>query len=156
VLDLSPCDGARGHEIPGSFVRPTAQVVWNQQIQLVGWSVPPTAKVGAPFEMTLVYRALQPIGRDWRIFAHFDSPTLRLNADHDPAIGWCPTSQWQAGETIVDRATVRFDDAGRYALQIGFFAGNAPDWVNLSVSAVPAAMGNTAQHGVHLAHVVVE
>jgi len=156
VLDRSPCDGARGHELPARFIRSPAQVVWNEQIQLLGWSLPATAEVGAPFELTLVYRALRPVDRDWKIFAHFDSPSVRLNADHEPAIGWCPTSRWQAGETIVDRATARFDHAGRYALGIGFFAGKAPDWVNLSVSAAPAAMQDPAQRGVRIADVVVE
>src|SRR6185295_13964249 len=114
--------------------RPPAQVVWDQQIQLLGWSLPATATVGAPIEVTLVYRALRPVDREWRIFAHLDSPTLRVNADHEPALGWCPMSRWQAGETIVDRTTVRFDHAGRYALRIGLFAGTAPDWVNLPAS----------------------
>lgn len=154
VLDRSPCEGAGGRELPGRFVRPPAPVVWNQQIQLVGWSVPATAKVGTPLEMTLVYRALQPVDREWRIFAHFDSPTLRVNADHEPGIGWCPTSQWQAGETIVDRATVRFDRAGSYALTIGFFAGKAPNWENLSLSAVPAAIQK--ENGARVTEVVVE
>jgi RNA polymerase sigma-70 factor (ECF subfamily) len=156
VVDRSPCDAARGHELPARFVRPPEQVVWNQQIALVGWSLPATAKVGAPFEMTLVYRALQPVGREWEIFAHYDSPTRRLNVDHDPAIGWCPTSQWQAGETIVDRVTVQFEEAGRYALTIGFFAGTAPDWENLRVSSAPAGMQNTKSQGVNVADVIVE
>ncbi|HEX7840365.1 MAG TPA: carboxypeptidase-like regulatory domain-containing protein, partial [Kofleriaceae bacterium] len=156
VLDRSPCDGARGHELPAALIRAPAHVVWDHQIELVGWSLPATATVGAPFEMTLVFRALQPIGREWTIFAHFDSPGPRLNADHDPGIGWCPTSRWQAGETIADRVTAQFDHAGRYSLTIGFFAGRTPDWVNLPVSAAPAAMENTAQHGVRVADVVVE
>jgi hypothetical protein len=156
VLDRSPCDGARGHELPARFVRPPAQVVWNQQIELVGWSVPASVTVGAPFEMTLVYRALQPVTRKWKIFAHFDSQTRRLNADHDPAIGWCPTSEWRAGETIVDRVTVQFEHPGRYALSIGFYGGTAPDWENLLVSSAPSSMQNMKSPGVRVADVVVE
>lgn len=156
VVDRPPCDGARGRELPPTFSRPPAEVVWSQQIQLVGYSLPATAKVGEPIEVTLVYRALRPVERAWRIFAHFDSPVRRHNADHEPGLGWCPTSQWQAGDTIVDRATVRFDHAGRYALTIGFFAGSAPDWVNLPVSAAPEPMQNPAHQGVRIAEVVVE
>jgi hypothetical protein len=121
----------------------------------VGWSVPSAVKAGETVELTIVYRALKAVDRDWTIFAHFDSKTTRVNGDHDPGIGWCPTSQWKAGETIVDRATVRFDDAESYALTVGFFTGKAPTWVNLTVSAAPPGMHDTQQSGVHLAEVVV-
>jgi hypothetical protein len=154
VLDRSPCDGARGHELPAAFVRSPPHVVWDQKLELVGWSLPATATVDAPFGITLIYRALQPVDRDWKVFVHFDSPAHRLNADHEPGIGWCPTSRWAAGETIVDRATAQFDHPGRYALTIGFFRGGAPDWINLPVSA-PAAM-DQRQNGVHIADVLVE
>jgi len=153
VLDRAPCDGARGHELPATFTR-APQIVWDRKIELVGWSVPPTATVGALFELTLIYRTLQPLDRDWTIFAHFDSPDRRLNADHDPGIGWCPSSRWRTDETIVDRATARFERPGTYALTIGFFTGRAPDWVNLQVSTAPA--GTEQHHGVRIADVVVE
>jgi len=143
VLDRSPCDAAHGHELPAELVR--AHAIWNQQIELIGWSLPAAATVGKPFELTLVYRALQPIERDWTIFAHFDSAVTRLNADHNPATGWCPTSSWRAGETIVDRVTTQFEEPGRYALTIGFFTGKAPNWINLA-----------PESGVHIADVVVK
>src|SRR5262249_35448252 len=127
VLDRSACDGARGHELPAAFVRSPPSVVWDRNLELVGWSLPATATVDAPFELPLIYRVLQAVDRDWRIFVHFDSSTNRLNADHEPGLGWCPMSRWQAGETIVDRVTAHFDHAGRYALTIGFFRGGAPD-----------------------------
>jgi hypothetical protein len=130
-------------------------VVWNQQIELIGWSFSSTTSANKPIELTLVYRAAKALDRDWRIFAHFDSQTRRVNADHEPAIGWCPTSQWGTRETIVDRIHVQFDAAGRYALTIGFFAGSAPNWENLPVSTAPAAMENANQTGVHLGDVVV-
>jgi hypothetical protein len=134
VLDRSRCDAAHGHEVPAALSRPRTTVTWNEQIELVGWSLPASTTANKPIELTIVYRVLAPLDRDWRIFAHFDSPAMRVNADHDPAIGWCPTSGWQRGETIVDRIPVRFERAGRYALTIGFFTGSAPDWVNLPVS----------------------
>lgn len=156
VLDRSPCEGAGGHEVPSTFARPAARTVWDHQIELVGWLLPTTATMGVPFEMTLVYRALRPVDREWAMFAHFDSPSVRLNADHEPGIGWCPTTRWQAGETIVDRVTAQFESAGKYALTIGFFTGRAPDWVNLPISTAPGATGNKPRHGVHIADVIVE
>jgi len=155
VLDRSPCDAARGHELPVALVKPPAPVVWNHQIELVGWSVAATANVGAPIEMTLVYCALKAVDRDWSVFAHFDSATLRTNADHTPGIGWCPTPNWKAGETIVDRVPVQFEQPGRYVLRIGFFMGSAPNWENLALSSA-ATMEDTTQHGVRITEVLVK
>jgi hypothetical protein len=80
----------------------------------------------------------------------------RVNADHEAALGWCPTSQWKSGQTIVDHVVVQFDAPGRYSLAIGFFTGAAPQWENLSVSAAPAEMINASHDGVHLADVVAK
>jgi RNA polymerase sigma factor (sigma-70 family) len=155
VLDRSRCDGARGHDVPAAFTKTPETVTWDQAIDLVGWSVPATVKVGENVELTFVYRVLKPLDRDWTIFAHFDSSTTRVNADHDPGTGWCPTGQWKLGETIVDRATVRFDKPDRYALEIGFFTGKAPNWENLTISAAPAAMSQPKHSGVDIADLIV-
>jgi hypothetical protein len=155
VLDRPPCDGARGHAVPASLAKPPSPVVWDQKIELVGWSIPTTIKGGEGIEVIVAYRALKPLDRDWTIFAHFDSPEIRINGDHDPGVGWCPTKDWKAGETVVDRATVRFDKPGRYALTIGFFTGRAPSWENLPISVAPAEMNDAKQQGVHIADVVV-
>jgi hypothetical protein len=155
VLDRPPCEGARGHDAPASLTKPPGPVTWDQAIELVGWSVPAAIKTSESVEVTFVYRALKPLDRDWTIFAHFDSSTIRVNGDHDPGLGWCPTTQWRLGETIVDRSNVRFDEAGRYALTIGFFTGKAPAWENLPISTAPAGMHDTKQQGVHLVDVIV-
>jgi hypothetical protein len=156
VLDRSRCDAAGGHELAAHVTRPPAPVIWDRSIELVGWSVPAEAKVGTPVEITLVFRALRSIDRDWTVFAHVDSSSLRVNGDHGPGDGWCPTTHWQASETITDRATLHFEHAGRYAVTIGFFTGKAPAWENLSLSAVPTAMQDTKQPGVHVADILVK
>lgn len=148
VLDRSPCDGANAHDVPPILTKPAARVVWDDRIELVGWSVPTPVRAGTPIDVTYVFRALQPISRDWTVFAHFDA-TRRVSADHDPALGWCPTKLWTAGETIVDRSTVRFDQPGRYSLTIGFFTGKAPSWENLPLSTMPG------QHGARIGEVNV-
>jgi hypothetical protein len=153
VLDGPPCAGAQPGDVPASLTRPPSPVVWNHQLELIGWSLPATATTSKPIELTLVYRASQPVERDWRIFAHFDSPTTRVNADHEPAIGWCPTSQWKSDQDIVDHVVVHFEQPGRYTLEIGFFTGSAPTWENLPVSAAPTS--NRTHAGVHLADIVV-
>jgi protocatechuate 3,4-dioxygenase beta subunit len=155
LLDRPPCDGAGGHAVPTSLVKPPSPVVWDQKIELVGWSLPTTIKRGESVEVVVVYRTLKSLERDWTIFAHFDSPEIRVNGDHDPGIGWCPTKDWKAGEAVVDRTTVRFDKPDRYALTIGFFTGWAPSWDNLPISVAPAEMNDAKQQGVHLTDVLV-
>ncbi|MDQ3364257.1 MAG: sigma-70 family RNA polymerase sigma factor [Myxococcota bacterium] len=156
VLERPPCEGAGAREIPTALVRPSTSVVWSRQIELVGWVLPSTMTANRPIEMTLVYRTLKPLDRDWRIFAHFDSQATRVNGDHDPAIGWCPTSQWRAGDMIADRVSVQFEQPGRYSLTIGFFTGSAPHWENMSLSAVPPAMKSDTQGGVRITEIVVK
>jgi hypothetical protein len=155
VLDRAPCEGTQPRDVPSSLGHPPSPVVWNQQLELIGWSLPSTATTSNPIELTLVYRATQPVDRDWRIFAHFDSPTARVNADHEPAIGWCPTAQWRTGQTIVDHVMVHFEQPGRYSLEIGFFTGSAPSWEYLPVSVAPASMANQSHDAVHLADIVI-
>jgi RNA polymerase sigma factor (sigma-70 family) len=156
VLDRSPCEGGQPGDVPPSVTRPPSAVVWNRQLELIGWSLPATTTIGKPIDLTIVYRAAQPVDRDWRIFAHFDSPTTRVNADHEPAIGWCPTSQWKTGETVVDHVVVNFDAPGRYSLVVGFFTGAAPNWENLTVSAAPTSMLDASHDGVHLADIIAK
>jgi RNA polymerase sigma factor (sigma-70 family) len=156
ILDRAPCEGSQPHDVPPSLTRPPSRVVWNQQLELIGWSLPSTASAGRPIELTIVYRAAQPVDRDWRIFAHFDSPATRVNADHEPAIGWCPTSQWKRGQTIVDHVVVQFEQPGRYSLEIGFFTGNAPNWENLTVSAAPASMTKQSHDGVRVGDIAIQ
>lgn len=155
VLDQPPCAGAGGHDVPSSLTRPPAPVIWDDSIELVGWSVRAAARTDASVEVVVVYRALRRVDRNWTLFSHFDSATLRVNGDHEPAMGWCPTSRWQPGETIVDRATVRFDRPGHYTVRIGLFTGRAPNWENLRISAAPPAMLDAKLAGVHIADLVV-
>lgn len=156
VLDRAKCEGGQPRDVPSALTRPPSPVVWNQQLELIGWSLPATAITGKPIDLTIAYRAALPVDRDWRIFAHFDSPTARVNADHEPVIGWCPTSQWKSGETIIDHVLVNLDEPGGYSLVVGFFTGAAPKWENLPVSAAPPSMLNASHDGVHLADIVAK
>ena len=83
-----------------------------------------------------MYRVLQPLDRAWTVFAHLAGPRW-VNTDHEPVAGRCPTRMWRAGDVIVDRFTVELPVPGRYELAIGFYAGSAPRWTNLPVSAAP-------------------
>jgi hypothetical protein len=116
---------------------PANPIVWDDRIELVGWDIPATARVGEPIEVTLVFRARARILHSWRVFAHFDSATAgrRQNADHDPAAGACGTSTWRAGDVVVDRFSTTLPVAASFTLRIGFFRpsdGDGP-WLNLAV-----------------------
>ncbi|MBA3391276.1 MAG: sigma-70 family RNA polymerase sigma factor [Deltaproteobacteria bacterium] len=148
VLDAAKCDdsidaklGRVQREAPSSIAhRPPTRVVWDERIELLGWDVPPRRRVGEPFQILLVYKVLEPIDRSWKIFIHLDGPKQRVNADHEPLGGRCPTSTWKPGDVIIDRTSVRVDprfDAGKYDVWIGFFGGLAPNWKNLSLSIAP-------------------
>jgi hypothetical protein len=147
IVEPPHCDATGVHDEPSGLVRPSARVVWDHAIELVGWMLPPVAPAGQPVDITLVYRALVTVDRPWKIFVHFDGPRMRRNADHEPAAGRCPTSTWRAGDVIVDRFTVTFDPTyprGAYTLWLGFFSGWPPRFRNLPASDAPEAMRGSA------------
>ncbi len=156
VLDPPSCEDTNAsqvgqvlHDVPGSISnRPSARVAWEESLALAGWDLPARIRVGEPFQITLFYKVLKPLDRSWKIFIHIESPTTRINADHDPLGGRCPTSTWKPGDVIVDRAPLRIDpsfDTGKYDVWIGFFGGVAPNWRNLSLSDAPATMRDEHQ-----------
>lgn len=66
---------------PGSARTPTRQprappqngdagIVFEDSIELVGWSIPERVSVGEEFEIKFVYKALRPLDRSWKIFVH--------------------------------------------------------------------------------------
>ncbi len=77
------------------------------ELELVGYAISDlTPAPGDTIEVTLYWRGLQPIERDYKVFVQvLDSQTLTRYAASDamPA-GWsAPTSTWQAGAVVVDR-----------------------------------------------------
>ncbi len=79
--------------------------------------------------VTLVWRALAPMDRDYTVFVHMVDSDGRLVAQHDgpPAEGARPTSGWLSGEEIVDRHLIRFPEGlapGPYRLLVGLYLGD--------------------------------
>lgn len=145
AMDRSTCEGdgtirdRSRSEPPAISARPAAPVIWADRIQLVGWTAPVQARLGEELELAVVYKVLQPLDRTWKAFVHLDGP-VRVNGDHEPLSGRCPTTSWRAGDFLVDRIALRATTAGRYSINIGFFRGPAPRWTNLPISAGPAAL----------------
>ncbi|HEY5921587.1 MAG TPA: hypothetical protein VIV11_07945, partial [Kofleriaceae bacterium] len=148
VLDAATCDdsidaklGRVQREVPSSIAnRPPTRVAWDERIELLGWEIPPRVRAGEKFELVLLYKVLKPIDRSWKIFIHVERPKRRINADHEPLGGRCPTSTWKPGDVIIDRTSLRVDpsyDRGKYDVLIGFFSGWAPSWKNLPLSDAP-------------------
>jgi hypothetical protein len=100
---------------------------------------------GAPFDVTIYYKILQPVGGSWKALMHFDGPAGRAGSgDHEPIGGRCPTSTWQPGDYIIDKFTPRAGGgafpSGTYDVWIGFFTGTNPNWKNMTVSEAPGDM----------------
>jgi len=94
---------------------------------------------------------LKPIGGAWKVFAHFDSGSLRFPGDHDPIRGRCATNYWQTGDYIVDRFTVSAGNkalpARSYDMWMGFFQGSFPNYRNMPVTQGDKDGNNRAKVG---------
>ncbi len=129
-------------EPPGIGARPASPIVYDEKIELVGWTIPKHAAFGSTIEVTLYFKVREAVGGSWKIFEHFDGMGQRFQGDHDPISGRCATSYWQKGDYIVDTTTVETGGlgmaAGTYDIRIGFFTGSNPNWKNMTVSQAPA------------------
>jgi hypothetical protein len=64
-----------------------------------------TVTPGKAFTLTHYWRVMAPVGDDWKIFIHLETPDSKknhLNADHVPISGKYPVSLWKKGEIIRD------------------------------------------------------
>jgi hypothetical protein len=131
------------HEPPGIKQRPTARIVFDERIEIIGWNLPAAVRPGARFTATIFYKILAPVSSTWRVFQHYDHDGSRFSGDHVPISGRCPTIEWQAGDYIADAFVVEVGagmGTGRYDLWTGFFTGAAPSWHNMPVTLAPAAI----------------
>ncbi|MCA9915143.1 MAG: hypothetical protein KC496_17430, partial [Anaerolineae bacterium] len=97
-------------------------------IELVGYDISAlSAAPGETLELTLYWRALQPIEQDYVVFANvIDSTTFTKYAESNAMpVQWTrPTSTWEPGELIVDThtLTIREDSApGVYPIELGLY-----------------------------------
>jgi hypothetical protein len=101
--------------------RPSSPIIWDDKIELVGWDLSTHARVGEPFQTTLVFRVKAPIAHAWKVFAHFEGAEHYQNADHAPVNDGCATSMWKPGEIVVDRFSTTLPSVDSFTLKIGFF-----------------------------------
>jgi hypothetical protein len=147
TTDKNPLRTSILHEEPKQIgTRPKARIVFDNRVELLGWTMPRAVPRGDKFTVTMFYKILQPVGGNWRVLFHFDG-ALRFNGDHEPIKGRCQTATWQPGDYIVDTHTVTAGAGaftpGPYEVWTGFFTGSAPNWKNMPVSEAPADMRDT-------------
>ncbi|MEO8699726.1 MAG: hypothetical protein ABI867_06765 [Kofleriaceae bacterium] len=148
TTDKNPLSDMIAHkEPPGIKFRPKGKVVWDNKIELIGWSLPQQIDRGDSFEIVTYFRIQAPPGGAWTMLMHFDGPLRLRDGDHKPIKDRCPTSSWMPGDYIIDRHTMKTGGggfpAGKYDLWIGFFTGSAPNFRNMTVSAAPSDMRDT-------------
>ena len=151
TTDKNPLRTAILHAPPANIPsRPQGRIVFDNQIELLGWKLPASVHRGQPFEVTLYYKILRPVGAAWEIFLHFDSSYGRLgNGDHKPIHDLCPTSTWQPGDYIVDTYTVPGVGAaypsGPFDVITGFFTGTTPNFRNMPATAPAGDLRDNGQ-----------
>lgn len=99
-------------------------------IELVGYAMSDLSpNAGSPVDLTLYWRALQPIPQDYVVFAHILDPattTIYAGSDAQPADWTRPTSTWQIGEIVEDNHILTLDPdtpvaPGIYEVEIGLY-----------------------------------
>ncbi|MCL4489737.1 MAG: glycosyltransferase family 39 protein [Chloroflexi bacterium] len=102
----------------------------NSAIALAGFSLDPQkVQAGNPLELTLFWKGVQPVSRDYTVFVHLLDSSGRIVAqnDHQPQNGEYPTSLWDAGEQVQDVATLTVpteSPAGKYQIEVGLYDPN--------------------------------
>jgi hypothetical protein len=122
---------------------------WEGAIRFLGYDL--SAEVVRPGEtlvLTLYYRALSPVERDYVVFTHLLGPEnpetgnrLWSQKDGEPCETFYPTSVWYVGEIVRDVVSLPVPEdapSGTYELQMGFYTW--PDMVHLTtdVAGTPA------------------
>ncbi len=102
-------------------------VRFGDAIALTGFDSPAgTIKPGEPAQVTLLWKSIHPISRDYTVFVHvLDARgNIVAQADHQPQKGAYPTSIWDTGEQVRDDFAVVLPPqtpAGKFTIAIGLY-----------------------------------
>ncbi len=118
------------------------------KVKIIGWKVEPRiARRGSPLKMIVYWQVLTNRVGSWKVFVHMDAPGQRIHGDHDPVAGLLPTTNWRAGDIIVDEHTVnvaRTKSPANFTFYTGLFRGDK----RLKVKTGPQDGKNRAKLGV--------
>jgi mannosyltransferase len=91
--------------------------------RLTGYSFTPTAaRPGDTLRVTLQWQATAPMPLDYTVYTQLRDAAGQVAAQ--PASGTRPTSDWQPGETILDRKAILLPPdlpPGTYTLHVGLY-----------------------------------
>lgn len=127
---------------------------WDDKIELLGYDLDASEyRAGDSIHLTLYYRALGRIGTNYTIFVHVLGPhnpatdgPLWGQVDVEPCGYSHPTSEWGAGEMVIDTFDIPISaeaPSGKYDLTTGFY--QRPSLDRLPVLDV---VGQAAAHNV--------
>jgi uncharacterized membrane protein len=98
------------------------------KMELRGYDVSPgVSSGGGDLEVTLHWRALAPMDRDYTVFVHLVDLDGQLVAQHDSQPWWevsLPTSTWEPGEELRDQHRLKLPPdlaPGTYSLRVGAY-----------------------------------
>ena len=105
----------------------TAQIAsWTNGAELLGYQVADrTVSPGGELDVTLYWRAPQPLDKDYKVFVHVikDGQVIAQH-DAEPGLGGYPTGRWPAGQVIPDRHPIQIPpeaQPGSYSVMIGLY-----------------------------------
>lgn len=113
------------------------------QIRLLGYRLAPATSRppgdGGRLVLTLYWQVLAPVDVNYSVFVHLADSNEQIWGQHDgqPVGGTYPTSQWQAGQIIVDPHAIEIDPQlppGAYRLMTGLY--DSSDGQRLTVADV--------------------
>lgn len=90
-----------------------ADIIWNDEIQLLGTAVSPTAAPNQPAHITACWEALAPINTNYTLFVTLLDYQGRPLGQKDtyPGLGTRQTAAWQPGTRFCDQYSVKVHDA---------------------------------------------
>lgn len=97
------------------------------RVRLIGYDV--NRWSGAVLELTLYWKALQPMADDrWVSLTFVDATGAEVGRETSkPVSGMCPTNRWAAGETVIDRHLVNLARAPTGDLTVQVRLAVSPD-----------------------------
>ncbi|MFQ6001033.1 MAG: ArnT family glycosyltransferase [Anaerolineae bacterium] len=97
------------------------------QVELIGYDIEEgEVEVGGRVQLTLYWRALAQMDRDYTVFTHLIDEEGRLwgQEDNEPLRGSYPTSFWDVGEVVKDEYELIVKEGtppGEYLLEVGMY-----------------------------------
>ncbi|MBI4757713.1 MAG: hypothetical protein HY783_01730 [Chloroflexi bacterium] len=91
-----------------------------------------TVRPGEVLGLTLCWRAMKPLDKDYTVFVHLLAQDGQIAAqlDRQPLDGHYPTTMWDDGEVVADQVELRLPPAlprGQYRLAVGLYDGQTTE-----------------------------